>query len=59
LGGGGGGLIDPERQEIVRGWETLQNEELHNLKCSANIIRMMKSRTIRLVEQFLHVGDMK
>jgi hypothetical protein len=33
----------PKRDEIIRGWRKLPNEELHNLCSSPNIIRMVKS----------------
>jgi hypothetical protein len=34
----------PKREEVAGGWRRLHNEELHNLYCSTNIIRVMKSR---------------
>jgi hypothetical protein len=33
-------------EEVMGGWRKLQNEELHNLSSSPNIIRMMKSKRI-------------
>jgi hypothetical protein len=38
---------DPQRDELTGDWRKLHNEELHNLYCSPNIIRMMKSRRMR------------
>jgi hypothetical protein len=32
----------------MRGWRKLHNEELHNLYCSPNITRMIKSRRMAL-----------
>jgi hypothetical protein len=32
------------REEVAGGWKRLQNEELHNLYTSQNIIRVMKLR---------------
>jgi hypothetical protein len=32
------------RDEIIRGWKKLHNEELHNLYPSPHIIIMIKSR---------------
>jgi hypothetical protein len=34
----------------------LHNEELHNLYCSPNIIRMIKSKTLRLARRDMHLG---
>jgi hypothetical protein len=36
-----------KRDEIVRGWRKLRNEELHNLCSLPGIIRMMKLRRMR------------
>jgi hypothetical protein len=33
-----------KRDEIIGGWRKLHNWELHNLYCSPDIIRIMKSR---------------
>jgi hypothetical protein len=37
-------IFEPKRDEVIGGWRKLHNEELHNLYCSPNIIRMIKSR---------------
>jgi hypothetical protein len=39
-------IFGPERDEIVRGWRKLHNEEIFNL-FSPNIARMIKSRRMR------------
>jgi hypothetical protein len=36
-----------ERDEVIGGWRTLHNEELHNLYSLPSIIRKMKSRRMR------------
>jgi len=36
-----------EREEVVGGWRRLHNEELNNLYASLNIIRVIKSRSMR------------
>jgi hypothetical protein len=41
-------IFGPKRDEVTGGWRKLHNEELHNLYSSSNIIRMMKSRRMRL-----------
>jgi hypothetical protein len=36
-------IFGPKREEVMRGWRRLHNEELHNLYTSPNIIRLIKS----------------
>jgi hypothetical protein len=40
-------IFGPKRDEVIGGWGKLHNEELHNLYCSPDIIRMIKSRRMR------------
>jgi hypothetical protein len=40
-------IFGPKRDEVIGGWRELHNEELHNLYCSPNIIRIIKSRRMR------------
>jgi hypothetical protein len=40
-------IFSPKRNEVTGDWRKLHNEELHNLYSSPNLIRMIKSRTIR------------
>jgi hypothetical protein len=42
--------------EVTGGWRKLHNEELNNLYCSPNIIRMIKSRRIRWAEHVARMG---
>jgi hypothetical protein len=42
-----GSVFEPERDELIGGWRKFQNEELHKLYSSPDIIRMMKSRRMR------------
>jgi hypothetical protein len=37
-----------KRDEVTEGWRKLNDEELHNLYSLSSIIRMIKSRRIRL-----------
>jgi hypothetical protein len=41
-------IFGPKRDEMVGGWRILHNEELHNLHSLPNIIRLSKSRRMRL-----------
>jgi hypothetical protein len=45
--------------EIVGGWIKLHNEELHNLYCSSNVIRMIKSRKMRWAGHVPRMGKNK
>jgi hypothetical protein len=40
-------IYEPKREEVAGGWRRLRNEELHNLCTSPDIIRLMKSETVR------------
>jgi hypothetical protein len=44
---------------VEGGWRRLYNEELHNLYASANMIRVIKSRTMRWVGLLARIGDLK
>jgi hypothetical protein len=51
-------IFVPKREEVGGGWRRLHNEELHNLYALLIIIiRVMKSRRIRLAEHAVHMGD--
>jgi hypothetical protein len=43
-------IFEPKRDELIRDWRKLHNEELHNLYSAPSIIRMIKSRRMRLEE---------
>jgi hypothetical protein len=40
-------IFGPKRDEVTGGQRKLNNEELHSLYSSPNIIRMIKSRRMR------------
>jgi hypothetical protein len=40
-------IFGPKRDEVTESWRKLHNEELHNLRSSPSIIRMIKSRKMR------------
>jgi hypothetical protein len=49
-------LFGPKRDEVTGGWRKLYNEELHNLYSSQSIIRMIKSRRMRLTGRVARMG---
>jgi hypothetical protein len=49
-------ISGPKRNEMVRGWRKLHNEELQNLYSSPNIIRMIKCRRVRWAGQLTRMG---
>jgi hypothetical protein len=46
-----------KRDEVIRGWRELHNEELHNLYSSPNIIRMITSRRMRCAGHVACMGE--
>jgi len=40
-------MFEPKGKEVEGGWRILHNEELHNLHASRNIIRVIKSKSMR------------
>jgi hypothetical protein len=55
--GSNSGLFGPKSDEIIRGWRELHNEELHNLYCSPNIIRMFKSKRVIWAKNITRIGE--
>jgi hypothetical protein len=47
----------PKRDEVTGGWRNLHNEELHNLYTSPSIIRIIKSRRMRLAGHVTRMGE--
>jgi hypothetical protein len=40
-------IFGSKRDEVTGEWRKLHNEELHDLYCSPDIVRVMKSRRMR------------
>jgi hypothetical protein len=40
-------IFGPKRDEVIGEWRKLHNEELNDVYCSSNIIRVIKSRRVR------------
>jgi hypothetical protein len=49
-------IFGSKRDEIIGSWKKLNNEELHNLNSSPNVIRMNKSRRMRRVRHVARMG---
>jgi hypothetical protein len=46
-------------EEVARGWRRLHNEELHNMKTSPNIIRVIKLRRVRWAGHVARIEEMR
>ena len=51
------GIFGPRRDEVTGEWRKLHNEELNDLYCSPNIVRVIKSRRIKWVGHVAHMGE--
>jgi hypothetical protein len=49
-------IFGPKRDEVMGGWSKLHNKELHDLYSPSSIIRIIKSRRMRLVANFARIG---
>jgi hypothetical protein len=50
------GMFGARRDEVTGEWRKLHNEELHNLYCSPNIVRVIKSRRMRWAGHVARMG---
>jgi hypothetical protein len=49
-------IFGPKRNEVTGEWSKLYNEELHDLHSSPSIIRIIKSRRMRLAGNVARMG---
>ena len=49
-------IFGPRRDETTGEWRKLHNEELNNLYCSHNIVRVIQSRRIRWAGHVARMG---
>jgi hypothetical protein len=50
-------IYEPKMNGVIGGWRKLHNEGLHNLYSSESIIRIMKSRSMRLAGHVARIGQ--
>jgi hypothetical protein len=50
-------IFGPKRDRVTGGWRKLHNEELHNLYSSPSMIRIIKSRRMRLAGHVARMGE--
>jgi hypothetical protein len=50
-------IFGSKRDEMKRDWRKLHNEELNDLYCSPNIVRVRKSRRMKWAGHVARMGD--
>jgi len=50
-------ILGPKRDEATGEWRKLHNEELNDLHCTPNIVRVIKLRIIRLFALVASIGE--
>ena len=52
-----GRIFGPRRDEVTGEWKKLHNEELNDLYCSPNIVRVIKSKRMRCAGHVACIGE--
>jgi len=50
-------IFGPGRDAVTGEWRRLHNEELNDLYCSPNIVRVIKSRRMRWAQHVARMGE--
>ena len=50
-------ISGPRREEVTGDWRRLHNEELNDLYCSPDIVRVIKSRRMRWAGHVARMGE--
>jgi hypothetical protein len=50
-------IFGPKRDEVTGEWRKLHNEELHDMYCLPNIVRVIKSRRMRWAGHVARIGE--
>ena len=50
-------VFGPKRDEVTGEWRKLHNEEINDLYCSPNIVRVIKSRRMRWAGHVARLGE--
>ena len=50
-------MFGSERDEVIKEWRKIHNEELNDLYSSLNIVRVIKFRTVRWAGHVARMGE--